>query len=121
MPEKISITDDEFPEIQTGNGYHNDLVATTNDRLKRTVLSLRELDDDITYLNSNLIMLRTVTQKENKKTRSSILNLTKTIKLLDDKNSKQQSIFLALTILGTILAATQIIQIIDILKRGIGR
>lgn len=39
MSEKL----DEFPK-ETGNGYANDLTATTNDRLERTVTALIKLD-----------------------------------------------------------------------------
>ena len=39
--------DQDFPDIKTGNGIDRDLAATTNDRLKKTVLELRSLKDAI--------------------------------------------------------------------------
>lgn len=97
----------QFKKIITGNGFQNDLIATTNDRLEMTVTSLQQVDQ---ALRSNLMFLQ-----------SDVQNLTDTIKKANDKNDRAQKWFLILGILGTILAATQLVQVIDILIRGIGK
>lgn len=40
---------DELAEIKTGNGIDRDLAATSNDRLKKTVLELRGLKGQYTH------------------------------------------------------------------------
>lgn len=84
-----------FPEkITTGNGLANDLSATTNDRLERTIKALILLSD--TY------------EKENKKVCETISKLEATIKELDNKNGKLQFAILGLTIATVITAIVQI-------------
>ena len=77
--------DQEFPEIKTGNTIDRDLAATTNDRLKKTVLELRSLKDAITKLE-------------------------KTIVCLDKENEKLQKRIFWLTIIGVIFTALQAID-----------
>jgi len=48
------MSDKDFPTISTGNGFQNDLIATTNDRIKRQVLATNELHKTITDLNKSI-------------------------------------------------------------------
>ena len=85
----------DFPErVRTGNGYANDLTATTNDRLERTVKAL--------------VLLSNTYQAESKKVRGTISKLEATIKVLDNKNGKLQIAIFALTIVTVITAIIQI-------------
>lgn len=84
--------DQSFPEIKTGNGVDRDLAATANDRIKKAVIEINGL-------------------------KSAITSLEKTIVNLDGKNEKLQKRIFWLTVVGVALAATQIIQVIDIIKR----
>lgn len=81
--------DEEFPEIKTGNGIDRDLAATTNDRLKKTVLELRSLKD-------------------------AIGKLEKTIVGLDEKNEKLQTRIFWLTIVALALAALQVLEVVKL-------
>lgn len=81
-------------QVFTGNGYANDLTATTNDRLERTVKAL--------------VILSTTYQKESDKVRTSISSLETTIKNLDSKNGKLQIAIFALTIVTAITAILQV-------------
>jgi len=80
----------QFPKIKTGNGFQNDLIATSNNRIELAVLDIRKLQ-------------------------KGIIKFEKTIVSLDDKNGKLQKNIFWLTIVGLILAATQIIQVIDVI------
>ena len=84
--------DQSFPEIKTGNGIDRDLAATANDRIKKAVIEINGL-------------------------KSSITSLEKTIVNLDSKNGKLQKRIFWLTVVGVALATTQIVQVIDIIKR----
>lgn len=88
-----------FPEINTGNGYANNLTATTNDRLERTIQAS--------------VMLAKTYMAEGRQTRHTIRVLKDTIKNLDTKNSKLQKTILFLTI---IMVITSIIQIVSLLS-----
>lgn len=81
----------DFPDIKTGNGIDRDLAATANDRIKKVVIELRELKDAIT-------------------------SLEKTIVNLDGKNEKLQKRIFWLTVVGLVFTATQIVQILEIIK-----
>jgi uncharacterized phage infection (PIP) family protein YhgE len=84
--------DQSFPEIKTGNGIDRDLAATANDRIKKAVIEINGL-------------------------KSAITSLEKTIVNLDSKNGKLQKRIFWLTVVGVALATTQIVQVIDIIKR----
>lgn len=99
--------DKDLDEVKTGNGYQNDLIATTNDRLKKTVLQLRYLGDSISTDLGSL--------------EDSIDSLERTIFKLDQKNEKLQRIFLWVTFIGVLISLSQIIQVVDIFKRGLGK
>lgn len=103
------MTDDrtQFKKVTTGNGFQNDLIATTNDRLEMTVIALQKVEE---ALRSNLMFLQ-----------GDIQDLNETIIKANAKNDRTQKWFLLLTIVGTILAATQLVQVIDILVRGVGK
>jgi hypothetical protein len=45
---------DDFQEIDTGNGKSANLVATTNDRLRQTVIELRNVGVSLTELDSGI-------------------------------------------------------------------
>lgn len=81
----------DFPEVKTGNGIDRDLAATANDRIKKAVIEINSL-------------------------KSAVASLEKTIVSLDGKNEKLQKRIFWLTIVGVALAATQIVQVIDIIK-----
>jgi ABC-type transporter Mla subunit MlaD len=84
-----------FPErVNTGNGYANDLTATTNDRLERTVKAL--------------VLLSSTYQKESEKVRDTVSKLETTIKELDNKNGKLQIAIFVLTIVTVITAIVQV-------------
>ena len=59
--------EDDFPEINTGNGYSANLAATTNDRLKKTVVELRGLNSAISKLDTDLKSFSTSSDKWSKK------------------------------------------------------
>ncbi len=81
----------DFPEIKTGNGIDRDLAATANDRIKKAVIEINSL-------------------------KSAVASLEKTIVNLDDKNEKLQKRIFWLTVVGVALAATQLVQVLDIIK-----
>lgn len=85
------MNDQDFPEIKTGNGIDRDLAATANDRIKKAVIEINSL-------------------------KSAVASLEKTIVNLDDKNEKLQNRIFWLTVVGVALAATQIVQVLDIVK-----
>jgi hypothetical protein len=86
-----------FPKVETGNGYANNLTATTNDRLERTV-------------KASVVLAKTY-MAEGRQTRHTIRVLKDTIKDLDTKNSKLQKTILCLTI---VMVITSIIQIVSL-------
>ena len=83
--------DKDFPNIQTGNGFDRNLVATANDRIKKAVIEINSL-------------------------KGAVASLEKTIVNLDDKNEKLQKRIFWLTVVGVALAATQIVQVLEIIK-----
>lgn len=97
----------QFKKITTGNGFQNDLIATTNNRLEVVADTLEIVNKTF---NTNLFSLQ-----------GDIADLSETIKKANDKNDRLQNWFLKLTILGLLLTATQLIQIVDIIIRGIGK
>lgn len=97
----------QFKKVTTGNGFQNDLIATTNDRLEMTVLALQSLEKSLT--------------SESQQTRKAVNSLEATIKTANDKNDRMQRWFLLLAAIGTLLTATQLVQVVDILARGIGK
>jgi len=85
------MNEDDFPEIDTGNGFSNNLAATANDRLKKVVIEINGL-------------------------KSAVSKLEKTIVSLNSENGKLQRQIFWLTIIGVVLAATQIVQVLDTVK-----
>ncbi len=85
------MNDQDFPEIKTGNGIDRDLAATANDRIKKAVIEINSL-------------------------KSAVASLEKTIVNLDEKNEKLQKRIFWLTVVGVALAATQIIQVVEIFR-----
>lgn len=81
----------DFPEIKTGNGIDRDLAATANDRIKKAVIEINSL-------------------------KSVVTSLEKTIVNLDEKNEKLQKRIFWLTVVGVALAATQLIQVLGMVK-----
>jgi hypothetical protein len=81
--------DKDFQEIKTGNGIDRDLAATANERIKKAVIEINALKEAIS-------------------------GLEKTIVNLDEKNEKLQKRFFWLTVVGVVLAATQVVQVIEI-------
>ena len=55
----------DFSEIKTGNGIDRDLIATTNDRLKKTIIEV-----------NNLIKAIKVFNKQSAKQTKTLINLT---------------------------------------------
>lgn len=99
--------DDDLEEVKTGNGYQNDLIATTGDRIKKTVVELRRFQDTMTDQFTQL--------------KGSIVSLEKTIRQLDTENGKLQSKFFLLTVIATIFTVAQVVQVIDIVCRWLGK
>lgn len=85
------MNEQDFPDIKTGNGIDRDLAATANDRIKKAVIEINSL-------------------------KSAVASLEKTIINLDDKNEKLQKRIFWLTVVGVALAATQLVQVLDIIK-----
>ena len=83
--------DKDFPNIQTGNGFDRNLVATANDSIKKAVIEINSL-------------------------KGAVASLEKTIVNLDDKNKKLQKRIFWLTVVGLIFTATQIIQVLEIVR-----
>lgn len=79
--------DEEFPEINTGNGIDRNFAATTNDRLKKTVLELRSLKEVIATLGKAIIDL-------------------------NEKNGKLQKQIFWLTVVAVALTAVQAVETI---------
>ena len=104
--------EDDLKELSSGNGYQNDLLLTVSDRIKKTVLVLRQLDNTFntqSFMTQTSIRDLSETLKiENNKTRRSITELTRTIKLLDSKNGKLQEAILFLTIVTVITGIIQV-------------
>ncbi len=83
--------DQNFPDIKTGNYIDRDLAATANDRIKKAVIEINSL-------------------------KGAIVSLEKTIVNLDEKNGKLQKRIFWLTVVGVVLAATQIVQVLEIIR-----
>lgn len=97
----------QFKKVTTGNGFQNDLIATTNDRLEMTIIELQNLQHTIT---SQFMFLQ-----------SDIKDLEETIKKANKENKSLQSKFLWLTFVATVFAILQVVQVVDILFRGVGK
>lgn len=82
----------QFEKVTTGNGFQNDLIATTNNRIELAVVEISKLKKSITKLEETIVSL-------------------------DNKNEKLQKRLLWLTGVGIIFTATQIVQIIDIIGK----
>lgn len=80
----------QFPKVETGNGFQNDLIATANNRIELAVIELGKLKKSITKLETTIV-------------------------LLDNKNQKLQKRIFWLTVVGVIFTTTQIVQVIDII------
>lgn len=91
----------EFEIVKTGNGFANDLAATTNKRLEQTILELRQLSKQIITLT-----------KSQDKSILATKNLEKTIVSLDDENTRLNNQMLKLTWITAILAFIQVLQIL---------
>lgn len=98
--------DNDLDDVDTGNGFQNNLIATTGDRLKKTVIEIRKFQDT---MSEQLSLLK-----------SSIDGLEKTTRQLDEKNGKLQGKFFWLTVIATIFTVAQIVQVIDIVYRWFG-
>lgn len=85
------MNDQDFPDIKTGNYIDRDLAVTANDRIKKAVIEINGL-------------------------KGAIVSLEKTIVNLDEKNGKLQKRIFWLTVVGVALAATQIIQVLEIIR-----
>jgi hypothetical protein len=94
-----------FKKVSTGNGYQNDLIATTNDRLEMTVSALEDLNHSLT---SNMMFLQ-----------GDVQDLTDVIKKANQENDKLQKRFLFLTVVGIALAAVQLIQVVDLISKWV--
>lgn len=97
----------QFRKIDTGNGIDRNLAATTNDRLEMTVIELQNLRENNT--------------DQTKKLEKAITQLNATITDANDKNDRLQTKLFWITIIGTIFATSGLLQVLDILIRGIGK
>jgi len=104
---------EQFEKISTGNGFANDLSATTNDRLELTVIELQNLQDNNTQQTDKL-------DDRLKDLELSIEYLNQSIDIANQKNDRLQRWFLVISVISAIFAASGIIQAWDILTRGIG-
>jgi len=97
----------DFKKVTTGNGFQNDLIATTNDRLEMTVSALESLERSLT---ANMMFLQ-----------GDVQDLTNVIKEANRRSDELQKRFLLLAIVGTALAAVQVIQVVDVISRWLTR
>ena len=97
----------QFNKVTTGNGFQNDLIATTNDRLELTVIELQNLQKNNT--------------EQTEKLTSTINKLEKTILKIDVKNSRQQTFNTIIGMIAAIFTVLSVVQVIDIIVRGIGK
>jgi uncharacterized coiled-coil protein SlyX len=108
--------DDEFPRISTGNGFQNDLIATTNDRIKKQVLATRELHDSIKVLDTSIKDFNEESSSQTDK----LISLTKSITKSNKEASGQTKTLITLTkwivVLTIVLVIGLIIQIIALVK-----
>ncbi len=111
----------QFEEIKTGNGMDRDLAATTNNRLELTVVELQNLQKNNTKQTEKLGGLLTGLDDSIVYLNMDIKSLITTITEANVKNDKLQKLFLLLTLIGLIFTATGLVQVWDILARGIGR
>lgn len=49
--------DQDFPNIQTGNGIDRDLAATANDRIKKAVIEINSLKGAVASLQKTMVNL----------------------------------------------------------------
>jgi len=94
LPPKNNMNDQDFPDIKTGNGIDRDLAATANDRIKKAVIEINSLKGVVT-------------------------SLEKTMVNLDEKNEKLQKRIFWLTVVGVALAATQVVQVVEIIRNWV--
>lgn len=105
---------EQFRKVDTGNGFSNNLAATTNDRLELTVIELQNLQVNNSQQTKKL-------DSRLRKLDRSIKSLNETIVTANIKNDYIQRWFLTLSILGALFAALGIFQVADILIRGLGK
>lgn len=121
---KIKLTGsarEQFQKVYTGNGIDRDLAATTNDRLELSVMELQNLQKNNTLQTNKLSKLLDNLDFNLMSLQLRIDSLVLSIKDANDKNDKLQRRFLFISIVGTIFAASGILQVIDIIVRGIGK
>lgn len=111
----------QFEKIKTGNGFQNDLIATTNDRLELTVIELQKLQQNNTLQTSQITFwlgeVETAINSKMKALQADIRKLNLTIEIANDKNDKTQRLAIALAVIGTIFTGLSLIQVIDILRQ----
>ncbi len=112
---------DQFEKVTTGNGFANDLVATTNDRLELTVLELQNLQKNNSLQTDKLSGLLESLDDNIAYINPTLARLIYTIETANKKNDRLQRWFFILAIIGTVFTALSVIQVIDILIRGIGK
>jgi len=111
----------QFREVKTGNGVDRDLAATTNDRLELTVIELQNLQRNNSTQTKKLSKLLETLDDSIVYLKSDIGELNETIKEANNKNDKIQTWFFWLSIIGTGFTILSVIQVIDILIRGLGK
>lgn len=114
-----------FAEVTTGNGYANDLAATTNDRLERTVEALVILNEclekegketrySINKLQKTTKDLGETFTEQSEEITQSVKSLESTITRLDEKNGKLQWALFFLTIVTVITALVEVWSILNV-------
>lgn len=83
----------------TGTPHNQQVISTQVE----TIFMLDELNNKIIKLNDTIEKAEVQSQK------------------LETSNYKMQKWFLALAIIGTLLTATQLVQVLDIPVRGVGK
>jgi hypothetical protein len=112
---------EQFRKVDTGNGIDRDLAATTNDRLELTVIELQKLQKNNTQQTKRLGALLGNLDDSIVYLQGDIKLLINTIKDANIKNDKMQRWFFLIGFIGTVFTALSVIQVIDILIRGIGK
>jgi hypothetical protein len=108
--------DDDFPRISTGNGFQNDLIATTNDRIKKQVLVTRELHEAIKVLNISIKEFGSESASQTAK----LIELTKSIKLFNKEATKQTDKLVNLTrwivVFTVVLVVGLVVQLVAVFR-----
>lgn len=108
--EELNLIEEAEKDINTGNGFTNNLIATGSYRAKVSILALAKLTD----------LTKKVIHAEDQ-TKNALKSLERTVTTLNEKDNKTQNKLFWIGIIGLVLAGTQVIQALDIVFNWIGK